>query len=204
MTNSRRNVAIAIPTALVLTAIALILVTDRPQAADPPDRPDPSSATEQREALSKFAILADEFRTPSDAAKVAKSISPPGRPLDPKGVRLARVENPAIHVLATDSLICVRVIETNGTGGGGCTDPARVDGRYALTGSYGKVPGGQRLTLLVPKGVTGLTVTQDGKRSTLDVVNNVATKLMSDSPGTIDWINDRGEPQSQRMSGAAE
>ena len=183
MTHSRRNVAIAIPTAFVLLAVALILATDGPEAADVPYGQAPSSATEQREALSKFAILADKSRSPSDAAKVAQSISPPGRPLDPAGVRLARAENPTIHVLATDSLICIKVIETNRTGGAGCTDPAKVDGHSALTGSYTKVSEGQRLTLLVPAGVTELTVTQDGKRSTLDVVNNVATKLMSRPPG---------------------
>jgi hypothetical protein len=203
MTLRRRNLAIAIPMSLVLLAVVLIVAVDGPQA-DTPKPPAPSGAEERSEALAKFAIVADKSRTPSDAAKVAKSISPPGQTLDPSGVRLARAENPTIHVVAADGRLCLKVIETNRTGGAGCTDPAKVDGRYALTGSYSKVSDGQRLTLLVPEGVTGLTVTQDGKRSTLDVVNNVATRLMSDSPGTIEWINDRGEPQSQRMSGANE
>lgn len=91
-----------------------------------------------------------------------------------------------VFLMSTDEKLCVLVRSSDGSGGSGCSpkavDPARPPIMTDVVGG-----GRSRVTLLAPDGVTQMTVTTDGKSTSVPVVNSVATAVVSGDPTSIAW-----------------
>lgn len=92
-------------------------------------------------------------------------------------------------VVSVDSSACIVVTSADGSGGTGCTPKDVVVDPSKPPIVIDQLSNDQyRVTILAGPGITTLTVTQaDGTQSEANVVNNVASTVVSGAPTKVSW-----------------
>jgi hypothetical protein len=125
--------------------------------------------------------------------------------LDPKLTRAVELNGASVTVFAGPSALCVASAEPSGEAGVGCaTRAAKLD---ALSTGVEpgalvtKLTGGYRVTVLLPDGARGLTLTTAvGTRIPLDTTSNLASVVSKEAPQELSWTAPDGTSRVYDLS----
>lgn len=169
-------------------------------AADPRQSVSPSlkDAVERKFSALKVALPTSDV-DPALVDRMTKGFARRGEQVEPADVRRVFDDrSTTVDIFTTSRSLCFRVRNSDGSGSVNC-GPLAVDVADLLIAAD-KTADGTRLTLLVPDGISGVTIGSAGTTRPVPVRSNVVSVEIDDVPAELQWVDLAGQPRTQTVS----